>query len=242
MKNRWFEKLAAIFALFVIFAIGVLCQPLFHLGASTESLDVARRQFAAMETARFIDEQMPRVAKFANRFGLLRHALSQVSIANGLACEFGVFRGESINFIAAIIPNRTVHGFDSFEGNPEDSKDFGDWKKGSFDLGGNLPKVRKNVTLHKGWFDKSIPGFAAEHREPMAFMHMDADLYSSTKTVFDLLHDRIGPGTVIVFDEFFNYPGWKRGEAQAFMELVGTQKLRFEYLGYSEQQVAVRIL
>ena len=33
-------------------------------------------------------------------------------------CEFGVYKGETINFIASKIPH-TVHGFDSFEGLPE---------------------------------------------------------------------------------------------------------------------------
>jgi hypothetical protein len=75
----------------------------------------------------------------------------------------------------------------------------------------------------------------------MAFMHMDADLYSSTKTVFDTLADRIVPGTVIVFDEFFNYPGWKRGESKAFAEMVAARGLKFEYLGYADQQVAVKV-
>jgi len=49
-------------------------------------------------------------------------------------------------------------------------------------------------------------------------MHMGA--YSSTKTVFDTLADRIVPGTVIVFDEFFNYPGSKRGESKGVCRMV----------------------
>ena len=75
-------------------------------------------------------------------------------------------------------------------------------------------------------------------------MHMDADLYSSTKTVFDILGDRVVPGTVIVFDEFFNYPGWREGEYKAFQEFVATRRLEFTYIGYCryDEQVAVKIL
>ncbi len=38
---------------------------------------------------------------------------------------------------------------------------------------------------------------------------MAADLYSYTKTVRNGLADRIVPGTIIQFDEFFCYPGRK---------------------------------
>jgi hypothetical protein len=75
-------------------------------------------------------------------------------------------------------------------------------------------------------------------------MHMDADLYSSTKCVFDLLFDRMVPGTVLQFDEYFNYPGWQEHEHKAFTEFVDAHKVKFEYLGYvpDHQQIAVKIL
>ena len=49
---------------------------------------------------------------------------------------------------------------------------------------------------------------------------MDADLYSSTITVFKALTDRIQPGLVIVFDELFNYPEFKDHEIKALWELL----------------------
>ena len=102
------------------------------------------------------------------------------------------------------------------------------------------------MKLHKGWFDQSVPVWAKDHPGPIAFAHMDADLYSSTKCVLDLLGDRIVPGTVLQFDEYFNYPGWKEGEYKAFMEFVASRGVKFEYIGYAAggnaQQAAVRIL
>ena len=108
-----------------------------------------------------------------------------------------------------------------------------------------LPTVAKNVELIKGWFDVTLPKFLEEHNEEsIKLLHVDCDLYSSTKTVFGNLKDRIVPGTVIVFDEFFNYPGWKEGEYKAFMEFIDETGYKFEYLGYVEimEQVAVRII
>ena len=198
-------------------------------------------RIATEETARFVMEHMPKVPAFDHKFALFDHSLESVDgNRDGLYCEFGVYTGTTINYIASQT-GHTIHGFDSFEGLPEDWRTrFG---KGAFEMSG-LPKVRPNVQLHKGWFDKSLPVWAKENPGPMLFMHLDADLYSSTKTVFDVLGDRVVPGTVLQFDEYFNYPGWRDGEYKAFKEFVESRQVKFEYLGYCprSEQVSVRIL
>ncbi len=75
-------------------------------------------------------------------------------------------------------------------------------------------------------------------------MHVDCDIYSSTKTIFDLLASRIVAGTVIVFDEYFNYPGWRHHEYKAFQEFCATSGHSYRYLGYAGEKghVAVVIL
>ncbi|MFO1478196.1 MAG: class I SAM-dependent methyltransferase [Verrucomicrobiota bacterium] len=155
-----------------------------------------------------------------------------------LICEFGVWKAFSINFIAQRT-QKQVYGFDSFEGLPEEWG--GDsWKKGDFALPA-LPKVRGNVTLIKGWFNDSIPPFLKEHAGQVGFLHVDSDLYTSAKIVFELLEPRLGPGTVIVFDEYFNFPQWEQGEHKAFTEFLSRTKLSCEYIGYHRhgQQLAL---
>jgi hypothetical protein len=209
------------------------------LDADAKNLYRAMRRKALAETVSFVEEQMPRTKSFDDKFSLLRAALHCTSPQTGLYCEFGVYSGSTINFIASRVP-KTIYGFDSFEGLPED------WQpgveKGTFQMK-SLPHVRRNVELKKGWFNETVPAFALEHREKCSFMHIDCDLYSSTKTVFDILGERVVEGTVLVFDEFFNYPGWKEGEFRAFQEFVSVRGLQFEYLGYvmRDEQVAVRI-
>jgi hypothetical protein len=75
-------------------------------------------------------------------------------------------------------------------------------------------------------------------------LHIDSDLYSSAKTIFKNLGHLIKSGTIIVFDEYFNYPGWERNEYKAFSEFIDENKKRYEYLGYVgiHSQVAVKIL
>jgi predicted O-methyltransferase YrrM len=203
---------------------------------AAHNLSLARARVAAEETARYIDENMATVPSYPDRYALFRDSLAAAQ-TDGLYCEFGVAGGTSINFIADLLPGKTIHGFDSFEGNPEVWNGVG---KGIF-AQDQLPTVRKNVVLHKGWFDKTVPVFHAEYGQPIAFVHMDADLYSSTATVLEGMADRIVPGTIIQFDEFFNYPGWKKGESKAFSELVEKHGLTFSFIGYSDQQVAVKI-
>jgi hypothetical protein len=190
--------------------------------------------------AAFEREHLMNAAYFKGRHQLYKYALSQVP-KDGLLLEFGVYKGDSINRLAELLPGRIWYGFDSFLGLPEA------WtpgaRKGAFDVKGKLPPVRKNVQLWPGFFDKTLLRFAEQVSERVAFLHIDCDLYSATKTVFDLLGDRLQPGCVIVFDEYFNYPDWKDGEYKAFAEYIAKSGRSFEYLGYVRhgQQVAVRV-
>lgn len=192
------------------------------------------------DTVRYIEDTLPDALSFDTPKELIAHGLS-IMPKQGLILEFGVNEGGSINFIASRIGMRTVHGFDSFEGLPE-AWSGNNMAAGYFSRGGRLPRVRDNVRLHKGWFDLSLPDFTAVEPGPIAFLHVDCDLYSSTKTIFDLLGDRLVPGAVIVFDEYFNYPNWRAHEHKAFMEHVAASGLRFSYVGYSFRQLAVVVI
>lgn len=209
------------------------------LDGDAHNIHRAMQRRALEETSLFVEEYMFLTTPYANKYDLLAAALKAVKVNNGLYCEFGVHSGSTVNFIASRV-NGPVYGFDSFEGLPED------WRpgveKGNFAMTA-LPKVRENVELVKGWFNQSLPEFLKLNPGPCAFLHVDCDLYSSTRTIFDLLGDRIQAGAVIAFDEFFNYPRWRQGEFLAFQELVQRHGLEFEYLGYvlDHEQVAVRI-
>jgi hypothetical protein len=139
--------------------------------------------------------------------------------------EFGVAAGMNMRkFILPAAEQRKpvpqVYGFDSFEGLPET------WVRGGELM--SLPKghfagfpvttclFRSNVHLVEGWFEATVPEHA--EGEPWAFVHMDADLYSSTKTVLFGMNKRIVPGTIIRFDEFQGYENAYLHEDRAFCE------------------------
>ena len=109
-------------------------------------------------------------------------------------------------------------------------------------LGPCLVSVRTCASTRDG-LKIALPAFCQQYPGPVAFLHLDADLYSSTRTVFDLLGDRIVPGTVIAFDEFFNYPGWREGEYRAFDEFCHQRRAEVRYLGFvgRDEQAVVKI-
>ena len=75
-------------------------------------------------------------------------------------------------------------------------------------------------------------------------MNVDCDIYSSTKTIFEFLGDRIVPGTIIVFDEYLINPTWRDDEYKAFQEAVECHSWKYEYLAFNlfSKQAVVKIL
>jgi len=192
---------------------------------------------AALQSARYFEERLLTTLQFADRSALLSHSLS-LAPQEGLVLEFGVAGGESIRQIAAE-RSGPIYGFDSFEGLPEDW--FGYLRKGFFAQ--DLPKVPAHVSLIKGWFSDTLAGFLANQPGPVAFLHVDSDLYSSADYVFRALEGRIVPGTIILFDEYWNYPGWRQHEYKAFQEFIVRSGLGYRYEGFvpTAHQVCVVI-
>ena len=193
---------------------------------------------AKKSTLEYIKANMVDAPYFEKHPQLVSYALSRIE-TKGLNLEFGVGRGKSMRWIAPNVEGN-VHGFDSFEGIQEH------WNGnpiGSF-AQKQMPKVPENVEFHVGYFDATLPGFLEKHPEPIAFLHVDCDLYSSTVTIFEALSDRLQPGAIVLFDEYYNFHRWQQHEFRAFQEFVAREGVQYEYIAFSVtgQQVAVRIL
>ena len=149
---------------------------------------------------------------------------------NTLWLEFGVCTGTTINYISKFTKDK-VYGFDSFEGLPEKWRYDSD--KGSFNRNGVLPQVNTNVELIKGWFNETLENFIKTQNKKISFLHMDADLYSSTKYVLNILKDYIDDDCVVVFDELVNYHGFdgETGELKAFYEFINENEVDYEWIG-----------
>lgn len=200
-------------------------------------LEAGRR--ALSTTVDYVESKMGGVISVNSRFKVHDKAIEHITI-DGLILEFGVFQAQTLNYIAKQLPKCNIYGFDSFEGLPEYWRDGFDKSRFAVD---ELPKVEDNVKLIKGWFDETLPKFIETKKEKISYLHIDCDLYSSTKTIFELLGNQIVEGTVIVFDEYFNFPNWENDEYKAFQEFITKTKKEYKYLtyNYKHQQVAVLI-
>jgi predicted O-methyltransferase YrrM len=194
---------------------------------------------AAQESAEFVLKHMPKAPVFWHPHDTLRFALGEIK-GPGLALEFGVAGGTTLAIIAeAVAGDRLVVGFDAFIGLPET------WRTGypAGEFAHAPPGDIPGASVVTGLFEDTLPDFLAETDEAIAFMHLDADLYSSTSTVLDLAGERLAPDAVVVLDEFFNYPGWQRHEFRAWTEFIARTGRTFEYLAYTgnNEQVVVRL-
>ena len=164
---------------------------------------------------------------------------TQAAKVEGSVLEFGVRHANSTRQLASLA-KQDVHGFDSFEGIPEDWHDEG---RGSYSTKGIIPKVPSNIHLHAGWFDSTLPKFLEVNTEKARLINIDCDIYSSTKTVLHLLASRIIAGTVIIFDEYIGNQHWREDEFKAFQEAVKSYGWSYEYIAFSffTKQVVVLI-
>ncbi|MCB1071750.1 MAG: class I SAM-dependent methyltransferase [Chlamydiia bacterium] len=195
----------------------------------------------------FVETYLLNALSLTSDAEVLRFASESVTLDGGYL-EMGVCTGKTVNYIAALNPTKKIYGFDSFEGLPEDwVKKDRVIPKGTFAFKNpnEMPYVLHNVYLYKGWFKESIPAFKRDlfNGSQLAFLHIDCDLYSSTVDALRALEENIVPGTIIVFDEFYNYPGAENHEFKAFMEFLERTELQAEYLAYNayHEQVVVRI-
>ncbi len=203
-------------------------------------LSIQLKNIATKSSAEYIYKNMLKAKPLKTDLEVLNFA-SKLVKEDSLNLEFGVYSGRSINFLSNKF--RKIYGFDSFEGLPEAWHTNID--KGAFALE-KLPEVNSNVDLIKGWFEDTLPNFEPFKKKNalISFLHVDCDLYNSTKTIFKYCGKYLRPDSIIVFNEYFNYPGWEEGEFKAFKEFTKEQSINYEYLCYNinHEQVAIKIL
>jgi hypothetical protein len=165
--------------------------------------------------------------------------------------EFGVFFGKTLTLLKNTLSDKfNLFGFDSFEGLPEDWLCFdgtvaghGVCTKNFFTTNGAIPEI-EGVKIYSGWFEDTIKEYL-KIAQPISLLHVDCDLYSSTKTVLYNLNDYIKPDTIIVFDEWYynGDPNFNDHEQKCFFEWVKDFDREFELIEHhcpvssNEQQI-----
>lgn len=181
----------------------------------------------------------------------LEYACSLRAVELTHALEFGVYTGESVRLMRAVLPPQVeIFGFDSFRGLPTDwlnaeGEVVGVCTRGFFSTDGVVPHV-PGVTFLAGWFQDTIPSYLKIAR-PLGLLHVDCDLYSSTRTVLEGVGHLLVPGSIVVFDEWVydHDPRRNDHEQRAFREWAFSYDREFEdvpFDGDSDEQQIVRII
>lgn len=163
--------------------------------------------------------------------------------------EAGVFGGVSLALLAkgaTFDPkgmSRRIVGVDTFDGLPASQEAHARWQAGDCahivtDHPVAAPGepvtpalVRRLFAaceleaplLYEGRFDRVLPGVIPSVHPAIALLHVDCDLYESTKDLLACVAPALQDGTLILFDDWFHYKGHPRmGEARAFHEFLET--------------------
>lgn len=176
-----------------------------------------------------------------SRYAHIKDSVDHI-IIGGYVLEFGVGEGNSLDCITNQT-DRRVFGFDSFAGLPENWSPSPQiiYAKGSFKY--DPPEhMHDNAQLVIGWFEDTIPVWKEVNFGPIAFLHIDSDLYSSCATILTELNDQIKPGTIILFDELIGYLNWEEGEWKALQEWLNEYDREVFELGSYKTQVTYRVV
>jgi len=142
--------------------------------------------------------------------------------------EFGVAGGSSFRWWVEHNTNTQsrFHGFDTFEGLPED---WGPFKAGDMSTGSKPPDIHDTrVTFYKGLFQQTLPGFIKDYSsQNRKVIHMDADLYTSTLFSLTSLAPLLKKGDIILFDEYL-VPSH---EFLAFDNFIKSYYINVEFIG-----------
>jgi hypothetical protein len=167
--------------------------------------------------------------------------LAGVSDVDGDIVECGVANGAGLAMMASVERalatgrDRRIYGFDAWAGLPAPSEadlasDQAIATKGLFGgtslqrvfdelaaYGWSEKDVRRTVRLVPGYFDDTLP----HHDRPIAFLHIDVDLYESYRSCLNLLWPQVQPGGIVVFDEYEEPDLWP-GARRAVDEFLAT--------------------
>ena len=148
--------------------------------------------------------------------------------------EFGVFRGRSFILATQLASKYSMDqmrffAFDSFAGLPHsegETFDTGNYacsealfKKMLYKAGVNAETTR----VIKGFYSDSLTDVVRKQHDLVkaSIVHIDCDLYSSTKCVLNFIEELVDEGTVLIFDDWYSFRDEdldNMGERKAFRE------------------------
>jgi hypothetical protein len=185
-------------------------------------------------------------------FGMIAQAMEFVKI-NGVSgdyFEFGLWQGKTFKYAHKMkrrygLSRLKLRGFDSFAGLPEHEQSADNiWHQGQFAFArADLERELRlsgfrddEFELVEGYYDQSLNRALIERlafeKVMVAIAYIDCDLYESTREVLRFLADFLQSGSIVCFDDYYNYRGaLDQGEARALTEFQ-VSRPQFRFLPY----------
>jgi predicted O-methyltransferase YrrM len=149
----------------------------------------------------------------------------------GEMAELGVASGASAMMIASRAPGRILHLFDTFEGLPKPTQvDSPRFKERQYRY--SLEDVQQylrigDIRFHRGLFPHTAIGLSDTR---FAFVHLDADLYESTKAGLEWFYPRLNKGAILISHDYDTAAGVNRAfeeffadKPEPYLDFVGCQ-------------------
>jgi hypothetical protein len=173
----------------------------------------------------------------------IKRALKNDSDANNHYnyLEFGVGRGTSSKIFLKHLEKKKLYGFDSFVGLKEDWVGQ-NYTANSLSQKGIVPKLGPNFFPIQGWIQDTLPEFLKKNPKKINFIHVDCDTYETTKFILSNLKPYLIKGCVILFDELYNFPGWRAGEYKALIEVFNENEYKYLAFSYNKNNVTIQLV
>jgi len=177
---------------------------------------------AKMRLLRRVRRERRSLVTGAEQF-LIHSIAAGVRELDGDIAEVGVYAGSSAKMICEAKGDKRFHVCDTFAGLPEPTaEDGGVERKGSFAC--DLPSIQRylagypNLEYHAGVCPDSVRGRLDDTR--FCFVHLDVDLYSSTRQCLDYFFPRLVPGGILLSHDY----SVLQGVRQAFAEFTADRR------------------
>lgn len=212
---------------------------------------IVKRVLDAEWVARIIEVLDRRSDNRMTELGMLNQAFefAKINQVPGDYFEFGLWRGKTFGYAYRMKRrygrrDMKLWGFDSFQGLPPTEKHPDNiWYEGQFAC--TRPEFEKILAsrgirppayeLVEGFYSDSLNEVA--HRRlsgrKAAVIYVDCDLYDSTIQVLNFVQPYLVNGSIICFDDFYNYKGDPaQGEQKALTEFMQQQQSLLHLIPY----------
>ena len=97
------------------------------------------------------------------------------------------------------------------------------------------------ITFNHSFSDDLVVAISEGNKNAkINFVNMDMDTYPTTKFVLKNIKPYLVDGAIIIFDELYNFPGWKISEYKALTEEFNENEYKFLAFSTDGQQAVIQ--